>query len=91
MYEDDAAWKFGFGTDHRSLHGILLYCHNMQDELNEMKSELDEAERTRDVALTALFAGVQQSAEVSQQVKIIRKDLGDKLMSRDIQVLFAHP
>lgn len=63
----------------------------MQDELNEMKSELDEAERTRDVALTALFAGVQQSAEVSQQVKNIRKDLSDKLMSRDIQVLFAHP
>ena len=54
--------------------------------MNEAKSDLEEAERTRDVALTALFAGVQQSAEVGQHVQKIKEDLGGKLSTRDMQV-----
>mmetsp|Transcript_46003 Transcript_46003/g.116405 ORF Transcript_46003/g.116405 Transcript_46003/m.116405 type:complete len:121 (-) Transcript_46003:738-1100(-) len=50
-----------------------------QMELIEMQSDKDEAEKTRDVALTALFAGVEKSLTVGKGLQEIRDSTFGKL------------
>lgn len=58
----------------------------LQAELYEAKMEREEAERTRDVALTALFTGVEKSQEIRRSIAEIKKATEGRLPPSDAKV-----
>jgi hypothetical protein len=61
-------------------------------EIVEMQSEKEEAEKTRDIALTALFAGVEKSITVGKGLQEIRESTFSQLgpgMRQEIDQVFS--